>query len=247
MIPAARGQHINVKELRGLFELERRTARLMSSARLLVGSGFASRSRSSSERPSLATMLGADLYIYLGLAFLVSETTRLTTAPEVVTFGCPPSLCLPGFLLLPVVIPVLSKAGSPSSPRCRPAGVSRTSAQSSSMPFLLLLLLLKKRGVENRCCLSVLQGLPRSHFVPSPWASGLCKAGWTGSVFRICWRRPSACAARRVLGASVAKFSLRLGLRLLPPLSPVLCTRLSAAAPSHEDCPTLAVLLLRMS
>ncbi|CAE7208910.1 unnamed protein product [Symbiodinium sp. CCMP2592] len=82
VVPGALGQHINIKELRGLLELERRTARVMSSARLLVGLdsqvalGAALKGRSASAglnsllKRSLATMVGGDLY--LGLAFLAS-------------------------------------------------------------------------------------------------------------------------------------------------------------------------------
>ncbi|CAE7270722.1 unnamed protein product [Symbiodinium sp. CCMP2592] len=82
VLPAAAGQHINIKELRGLLELERRVARTSSSLRLLVGIdsqvtlGAALKGRSASGglntllKRSLATMFGSDLY--LGLAFLAS-------------------------------------------------------------------------------------------------------------------------------------------------------------------------------
>ena len=77
VIPGAIGQHINVKELRGLLELERRVARHLSCARLLVGLdsqvalGAALKGRSASSglnsllRRSLATMVGSDLYLGL--------------------------------------------------------------------------------------------------------------------------------------------------------------------------------------
>ena len=77
MIPGAIGQHISVKELRGLLELERRVARHLSCARLLVGLdsqvalGAALKGRSASSglnallRRSLATMVGSDLYLGL--------------------------------------------------------------------------------------------------------------------------------------------------------------------------------------
>ncbi|CAE7801360.1 unnamed protein product [Symbiodinium sp. CCMP2592] len=82
VIPGALGQHINIKELRGLLELERRVGRLVSCARLLVGLdsqvalGAALKGRSASAglntllKRSLATMFGSDLY--LGLSFLAS-------------------------------------------------------------------------------------------------------------------------------------------------------------------------------
>ncbi|CAE7226763.1 unnamed protein product [Symbiodinium sp. CCMP2592] len=193
VLPAAAGQHINIKELRGLLELERRVARTSSGLRLLVGIdsqvifGAALKGRSASGglntllKRFLATMFGSDLYLGRGTYEPQAKLCRRgscrgDTAPFETWLAAQPEVVAQRAkeTFLPEMVDRLALRWSSGKARRarRNRALRACGTRRSECPLRGSLAL-----GDSCSALAVLAGLPRGQFFPEGGALDFSKKG----------------------------------------------------------------------